>query len=67
MSGKASGCWLDTVTPKLLPVVCGTQRSLLPPVVFPAEHTAWEDNSEHLFRRCNMCFFFQCCLKTTTT
>ena len=45
MSGKASGCWLDTVTPKLLPVVCSRQRSRLQPVVFPVEHTAREDNS----------------------
>lgn len=45
MSGKASGCWLDTVTPKLLPVVCSRHRSRLQPVVSPMEHTAQEDNS----------------------
>lgn len=45
MSGKASGCWLGTVTPELPPVVCSRQGGRFPPVVLPLGRTAREDTS----------------------
>lgn len=60
MSGKASGCWLDAVTPELLPVQQAEELFAAPGFSCGAHSPGGQ--LQYPFRGCNKCCFLQCCM-----